>query len=110
MLLTNLDQQAEYTPQSTLHHTFSTPQERAAALRRLQQLEAEQAAAERARSRRVLEIDFKPGKGKLRNASAEDLMPAIAPTPVIQPKTVDSKPIAVEIVNGFAKPTFVEIQ
>jgi hypothetical protein len=69
-----LDQQAEFMPQSTLLDSFSTPQERAAALRRLQQLEAEQAAAERARSRRVLEIDFKSGKGSVRNAKAEDLL------------------------------------
>lgn len=105
-----VDQQAEYTPQSTLHDAFSTPQERAAALRRLQQFEAEQAAGERARRRRVLEIDFKTGKGNLRSANAEDLMPTFAPTPVIQEKPVDPKLVAVEIVNGFAKPTFVESQ
>jgi hypothetical protein len=58
----------------TLHDSFSTPQEQAAALRRLQQLEAEQAAAERARRSRILDIDFQTGRGVVRNASAEDLL------------------------------------
>jgi hypothetical protein len=93
----------------TLHDSFSTPQERAAALRRLQQLEAEQAAAERARRSRVLEIDFKTGKGTVRNASAEDLITKQEPVDeereVERERSVGGK---VEIVNGFAKPTFVE--
>lgn len=93
----------------TLHDSFSTPQERAAALRRLQQLEAEQAAAERARRSRVLEIDFKTGKGTVRNASAEDLIqrqePMAEEREVEQERSVGGN---VEIVNGFAKPTFVE--
>jgi hypothetical protein len=102
------DQQTEFTPQSTLHDSFSTPRERAAALRRLQQLEAEQAAAERARSRRVLDIDLKTGKGSVRTASADDLLVSREPhSPVIE----DAKSASggrVEIVNGFAKPTFIE--
>jgi hypothetical protein len=103
-----VDQQAEFMPQSTLHDSFSTPQERAAALRRLQQMEAEQAAAERARNRRVLEIDFKSGKGTVRSAKAEDLLPVQQPS---VPVAEDRERVAggsVEIVNGFAKPTFVE--
>lgn len=104
-----LDQQAEFTPQYTLTDKFSTPQERAVALRRLQQLEAEQAAAERARHRRVLEIDFKTGKGTIRNASVEDLLiDHSAPSstvPEISERNVSEN---VEIVNGFPKPTFVE--
>jgi hypothetical protein len=93
----------------TLRDSFSTPQERAAALRRLQQLEAEQAAAERARRSRVLEINFKTGKGTIRNASAEDLIqrqePMAEEREAEQERSVGGK---VEIVNGFAKPTFVE--
>jgi len=95
----------------TLQDSFSTAQERAAALRRLQQMEAEQAAAERARSRRVLEIDFKSGRGYVRNASAEDLL---VPTTSkednvpVQDERVAGGGGTVEIVNGFARPTFVE--
>jgi len=106
-----VDQQAEFTPQLTLQDKFSTAQERAAALRRLQQMEAEQAAAERARSRRVLEIDFKSGKGHLRNASAEDLLaPPVKDSPIPEKRSVAVERGGgnVEIVNGFAKPTFVE--
>lgn len=105
-----LDQQAEFTPQMTLQDTFSTAQERAAALRRLQQMEAEQAAAERARSRRVLEIDFKSGKGYVRNASAEDLLaPAVKEISLQEERRLaEGGGGTVEIVNGFAKPTFVE--
>jgi hypothetical protein len=104
----DLDQQAEFTPQSMLHDSFSTPQERAAALRRMQQIEAEQAAAERARSRRVLEIDFKTGKGNVRTARAEDILPAqiISPEEAQNHERVAGR--NVEIVNGFEKPTFVE--
>ena len=70
-------------------------------------MEAEQAAADRARSRRVLEIDFKSGKGNIRNASAEDLLPIRQAIPDPEPieRVAGEK---VEIVNGFAKPTFVE--
>ena len=96
----------------TLQDSFSTAQERAAALRRLQQMEAEQAAAERARSRRVLEIDFKSGRGYVRNASAEDLLVAITAkednVPLHEETRVAGGGGTVEIVNGFAKPTFVE--
>jgi hypothetical protein len=93
----------------TLQDTFSTAQERAAALRRLQQMEAEQAAAERARSRRVLEIDFKSGKGYVRNAIAEDLLaPAGKEVPIQEERRAEGVGGKVEIVNGFAKPTFVE--
>src|SRR5277367_1306334 len=94
----------------TLQDSFSTAQERAAALRRLQQIEAEQAAAERARSRRVLEIDFKSGRGYVRNASAEDLLvPIVKEDHVpLQEENVAGGGGTVEIVNGFAKPTFVE--
>jgi len=103
------DQQAEFTPQMTLQDKFSTAQERATALRRLQQMEAEQAAAERARSRRVLEIDFKSGRGYIRNASAEDLLAsAVKEVPIQEEKKVAEGGGKVEIVNGFAKPTFVE--
>ena len=95
----------------TLQDTFSTAQERAAALRRLQQIEAEQAAADRARSRRVLEIDFKSGRGYVRNASAEDLLVPIVKedrVPLQEERKVAGGGGTVEIVNGFAKPTFVE--
>src|SRR5271169_3712605 len=95
----------------TLQDKFSTAQERATALRRLQQIEAEQAAAERARSRRVLEIDFKSGRGYVRNASAEDLLVPIVKedrVPLQEGKKVAGGGGTVEIVNGFAKPTFVE--
>jgi len=96
----------------TLQDSFSTAQERAAALRRLQQMEAEQAAAERARSRRVLEIDFKSGRGYVRNASAEDLLVATTAkednVPAQEERRVAGGGGTVEIVNGFAKPTFVE--
>ena len=89
---------------------FSTAQERAAALRRLQQIEVERAAVERARSRRVLEIDFQKGMGYIRNASAEDLLP---PSPkefnvTVQEERMVAGGEKVEIVNGFARPTFVE--
>ena len=96
----------------TLHDRFSTPQERAAALRRLQQLEAEQAATERARRSRVLEIDFKTGRGVVRNASAEDLLPQQQQEPMGEESEMVRERVGgggnVEIVNGFAKPTFVE--
>jgi hypothetical protein len=91
-----------------LHEAYSTPQERAAALRRVQQLEAEQAAAERARNKRVLDIDLKTGKGSLRSASADDFVSS--PSPV--PTTNDSiKRVAggkAEIVNQYSKPTFID--
>ena len=75
----------------------------------MQQLEAEQAAAERARSRRVLEIDFKTGKGNLRTARAEDILPEY--TAVEEERGVSERVTGnVEIVNGFEKPTFVEIK
>lgn len=77
-------------------------------MRRLQQLEAEQAAAERARSRRVLDIDFKTGKGNVRGARADDLMPMQPSSPVENVEHRIPNRVAVEIVNGFAKPTFVE--
>jgi hypothetical protein len=105
---TKLDQQAEFTPQSILHDSFSTPQERAAALRRMQKIEAEQAAAERARSRRVLEIDFQTGKGNVRNARAEDILPAQTTSPEEAQNHERIARGTVEIVNGFEKPTFVE--
>jgi hypothetical protein len=92
-----------------LHDSFSTPQERAAALRRMQQIETEKAAAERARSRRVLEIDFKTGKADLRSAKAEDILPTY--TPVHAEEAVKEDRVAggnVEIINGFEKPTFVD--
>ena len=89
MSIINLDQQAEFTPQMTLTDKFSTPQERAAALRRLQQLEAEQAAGERAQHRRVLEIDFQTGKGTLRKARAEDLLDQSHETAFPKPTFVD---------------------
>jgi hypothetical protein len=97
----------------TLHDSFSTPQERAAALRRLQQLEAEQAASERARRSRVLEIDFKTGRGVIRNASAEDLLPQQQQELMGEDNEMARERERVgggnvEIVNGFAKPTFVE--
>jgi hypothetical protein len=92
-----------------LHDSFSTPQERAAALRRMQQIEAEQAAAERARSRRVLEIDFRTGKGNVRGAKAEDLVPETSGyTEATETRGERVSGAKVEIVNGFEKPTFVE--
>ena len=105
-----IDQQAEFTPQSMIHDAFSTPQERAAALRRMQQMEAEQAAAERARNRRVLDIDFKSGKGIVRAANAEDLLGPVQTQVEESEKVVPKKDVTekVDIVNGFAKPTFVE--
>ena len=94
-----------------MHDAFSTPQERAAALRRMQQLEAEHAAAERARNRRVLDIDFKSGKGTVRAANAEDLLGPIQTQVEESENVVPKRDVAEkgEIVNGFAKPTFVEI-
>jgi hypothetical protein len=96
-------------PSTTMYDGFSTAQERAAALRRLQQLEAEQVAAERARSRRVLEIDFGRGKGSVRGARAEDLVDVQVPSEiVVEEKGERGVSGPVEIVNGFAKPTFLE--
>jgi hypothetical protein len=94
----------------TLTDKFSTPQERAAALRRLQQLEAERAAAERARNRRVLEIDFQKGRGTIRNASAEDLLLDLPPQHNTNTFDTVERQAAekAEIVNGYPKPTFVE--
>ena|SRR5579862_8248783 len=104
-----VDQQAEFTPHMTLTDKFSTPQERAAALRRLQQLEAEQAAAERAKHRRILEIDFQTGKGIVRNASAVDLLIDRPDTSPMIAETMERKsPGQVDIVDGFPKPTFIE--
>jgi len=104
------DQQAEFTPHATIHDSFSTAQERAAAVRRLQQMEAEQAAAERAKRTRVLDIDFKSGKASVRDAKAEDLIDVPAEgnefdTPV-HDKRAEGGPV--EIINGFAKPTFID--
>jgi hypothetical protein len=92
-----------------LHDAYSTPQERAAALRRLQQIEAEQASAERARTRRVLDIDFKTGRGSIRNAVTEDLIPrGTSPSPSTERVAEKVESAKVEIVNGFPKPTFIE--
>lgn len=107
--LIDVDQQAEFMPHATMFDGFSTPQERAAALRRLQQVEAEQVAAERARSRRVLEINFERGRGNVRSARAEDFVDV----PVSSEMVAEERPergvgMPVEIVNGFAKPTFLE--
>ena len=73
----------------------------------MQQIEAEQASAERAKSRRVLDIDFKTGRGSIRSAVAEDLMDVRTPSPPVD--TVERREGGdVEIVNGFPKPTFIE--
>jgi hypothetical protein len=97
-----------------MHDAFATPQERAAAVRRLQQMEAEQAAMERARRTRVLNIDFKTGKASVRGAQAEDLI--AVPSEVDEfdgERNVlpDERPQGggpIEIINGFVKPTFVD--
>jgi len=91
-----IDQQAEFEPHVTLSESFATPQERAKALRKLQQLEAEKVAAERARHQRVLDIDFTSGKGKIRQAQTEDLL--------VHGDVDDSSDTA----NSFPRPIFVD--
>lgn len=91
-----------------MHEAYSTPQERAAALRRVQQLEAEQAAAERAKSRRVLDIDFKTGKGSLRSASTGDFLPSHSPVPIANDSIEQAVGGKTEIINQLGKPTFIE--
>jgi hypothetical protein len=105
-----IDQQAEFTPYATIHDSFSTAQERAGAVRRLQQMEAEVAAAERAKRTRVLDIDFTRGKASVRRAQTEDLI-ELAPEDVVEVSGGEDRPRGgpVEIVNGFEKPTFVEL-
>jgi len=79
-------------------------------VRRLQQMEAEQAAAERARRMRVLDIDFKSGKTSVRTANAEDLIDVPAEGNEFDTQFHDERArgAPIEIVNGFAKPTFVD--
>jgi hypothetical protein len=71
-------------------------------------MEAEKASAERAKSRRVLDIDFKSGKGSIRSAVAEDLIDFRTPSPSSEVETDKREIGKVEIINGFPKPTFVE--
>jgi len=79
-------------------------------VRRLQQMEAEQAAAERARRMRVLDIDFKSSKANVRTANAEDLIdfPAEGTEFDTQFHDEQARGAPIEIVNGFAQPTFVD--
>jgi hypothetical protein len=72
-------------------------------------MEAEAAAAERAKRARVLDIDFSRGKASVRRAQTEDLIDLI-PEVVEEQSGWEDRPRGgpVEIVNGFEKPTFVE--
>ena len=51
---------------------YSTAQEKASALRKLQVLEAEKAATEKAKYTTMLDLDLQSGKSVIRKAQAKD--------------------------------------
>jgi hypothetical protein len=92
----DVDQQAEFAPEMTLSESFASPRERAAAVRRLQRLEAEKVARERAEGQRVLDIDFRSGKGRIRQAKVDDLLVPVDGEGDSEPEDVFPRPVFVD--------------